>query len=363
MRKSDKKFSNLERKMFIVILVVFLVLTGIYFSIRAVYSSSMDISTGVSKLIGKNVTIGEKDKLVDSTITPYGFYMYPISRDGKQIGEAVPILAKGVYDSPFSKFFGLPSDAEFLAIFDSKGQFKGVVSIKPKYIFDKEVLSLINTINQKDSVYLMLHVGNAVETKNKGLLLFERSLSNASELIYAKFNGKEELYKIIPPPGENTNDELINFLKNSEMIDANGKAIDFSSLKDSKFVIITLNEHCPSCVGDVTKLVGRFNKVNKFREVILLSSGDSIATKNICEVISKQFNCRLVLDESGKYVGQGKLPGYGVIIMFNENYKLYLLSSIDSLLKDSKVLNKVMRWEDYGYKGPFGKGEAGNLHP
>ena len=347
--KKEKKTVRLKQRYIIVLIVAFVIfLTGFFVLLHFLYAGSDSVANVSSRLLGKQVSIGEGIKLSDIKINPYVSKGFSLKQGNILAGYSVLLNIPNPDKSVFAELIGSPKDAELLAVFDENGDFKGIESLKPKRFFNSEIQEVLKTANSKDSAYLILHVGTLYKTKNRNLLDLQRKISNACELVYAKVKGIDALYKIIPP-GENSNTMIKNFLFNTKMKDSKNKVINFHNLSNSRFIIITLNSSCDTCVNNVYNLALRMDyKQIKAKTVIIVSSAENNSTNKIHNIFTgKGFDCHLVVDSNGKYIGKGKLPGYSMLIMFDKGIKRYFSGEIGALLRDNKTLRKVLSWAPY----------------
>ncbi len=350
-----------------IIILLLLVFAGIHIY----FSGSYDVNSLASKVFESQVSLSKIKKLNDISISPYSFDYFDVfpknnTQENSAVGHGVYINVDRKGNISFKDFvLGTSGNIKMVAFFDKDGIYKGTFLVHPRTVPEKDFEEMLKTANEKDYKYLILHTGFFYNTKNKVVLEAERKISNACILMLAKFKGKQALYSILPPPGKNASEQLVNFIKSLRVQDASGHIVDFSKFNRDKIMIVTVNPYCGSCLDNFMNFVISVPRNMELDRFIVISSGESEKVKNIFDKFEENSDvrCNLIVDKNRSLIGQGRF-GLGELIMFDKGFKLYFKGPIGELLRDRKTMNKVFRWQSYARNPGYGEGnQGGNTNP
>ena len=383
----NKKKSNIEsigkNKITVIALIVVIAMLLSLIPLHFILGGQVNINALSRDVFKAEVTLeNAPKKIADITVSPYSFPYFKVYKNSASPSNKASeednsaLLGYGIYiqslprkSLSFSEaIFGLPEIVKLVVFFGRDGNYKGTYLVSPKRSFDVNLNGMINAANSNDLKYLMLHVGIFYKTSDKRILDLERKVSNACILMYSHIKGKQELYKILPPPGKNANVQFKNFIEDLKVRDCKGNTVDFSKLSHEKVIIVTVNPMCASCLDNFTNFVMLIPRNMAFDRFVVVSNAESKTVSDMCDRFLKNFHkrCNLVIDKKGEVLGNGKLS-LGELVMFDNGYRLYFKGPIGELLEDSKVLNKIFNWGPYGnqkFLPPVSGGKGGgNVNP
>ncbi len=321
----------------------------IIFGVLSIALNRPKTAIGIARAnFGEGCSIGKTGSLQDITVSPYKFEYVPVVKNNETVGYIVFLNFKSNKRGLMDYLFGTPDKMELAVIFKKDGEFSKIIPFKPGKIFDDELIKTLSEINKHNTEYIIKHVGFVYKTKDKNLQILQNKISNACMLLFSKVNGKEALYKIIPPPGKNRDLTLKSFISSLKLKDYRGNNIDFSVFKDYKFVVVTVNPYCGSCVDNFKLFISKLPVSLPYDKVVVITEGDADTIEKLCAGYSPllKSKCILINDKSKSLIGQGKLP-LGNLVMFEKNFKLFFDGPIADLLNDPQVFNKVVLWQRY----------------